>query len=189
MVRRPLSVRPWRVIGSMPGGTEKRTKWERAAVAVAIIIVLGLAAMFSLSFTAKRPDMLGVTGGKLAPCPSSPNCVSTQASDAEQRMEPVAFAGDGDDALSRLRTIIDGMPGGKVITCRSGYLQVEFTSRLFRFVDDVEFLVDDEKHIIHFRSASRVGYSDLGANRRRMTRIRDEFAQQLSPGSSMSPEK
>jgi uncharacterized protein (DUF1499 family) len=145
--------------------------------------------MFSLSFNAKRPDRLGVTGGKLAPCPASPNCVSTQASDAKHRMEPIAFAGGGGDALARLRRIISGMPGSKVITCQSGYLQVEFTSRWFRFVDDVEFLVDDEKHIIQFRSASRVGYSDLGANRRRMTRIRDEFAQQPGSGSAASPEK
>lgn len=73
--------------------------------------------------------------------------------------------------MERLKSIVAGMPRAKVVSSTDRYLHAEFTSALFRFVDDVEFLIDPDAKQIHFRSASRVGYSDLGANRRRMEAI------------------
>ncbi len=141
-----------------------------AAVALLPIIVLA-----TLSALAKRPSNLGVTDGQLAPCPSSPNCVSTQATNPRHAIEPLRFTGSADAARDRLVQVLKAQPRAKIITQTDNYIHAEFTSRLFRFVDDVEFFIDEEKSVIHFRSASRVGYSDLGANRQRMEGIRQAF--------------
>ena len=140
-------------------------------------VLLATAFLFGISMTAKRPDNLGVTAGRLADCPDSPNCVSSQAVSREQRMPPIPFTGTVEDARQKLRQVIrKKFKKARLIDEDSNYLRFEFTSRVFRFVDDVEFLVDDEAKLIHFRSASRVGYSDLGANRRRMNTIRQEMS-------------
>jgi uncharacterized protein (DUF1499 family) len=128
-----------------------------------------------LSATAKQPTNLGVVDGRLAPCPNTPNCVSTQASDDQHQIEPIAFDGDGDGALKRLKAAIRTIPRMQIVTETDNYLHAEATSLLFRFVDDVEFFVDRNAKVIHFRSASRVGRSDMGVNRRRMEQIRAAF--------------
>ncbi|HEX2253958.1 MAG TPA: DUF1499 domain-containing protein [Thermoanaerobaculia bacterium] len=111
----------------------------------------------------------------LAPCPDTPNCVSTEATQAARRMEPIPFAGEPELAIGRLVRIVEAMPGGAVKRREPGYLHATFTSRLLRYVDDVDLLVDPAARVIRFRSASRVGTWDLGANRRRMREIRRRF--------------
>lgn len=135
--------------------------------------------MFALAKTAGKPEQLGVVDGRLAPCPGSPNCVSTQAADDRFRMDPIPFQGSGAKALAAVKSLLDQTPRCRVTEAGDGYLHAEFTSRVFGFVDDVEFLVDEPDHQIHFRSASRVGYHDLGANRRRMERISQKLAGRL----------
>jgi uncharacterized protein (DUF1499 family) len=149
---------------------KRKMMW--AVLLIPLLIVVALAA---LSATAKRPDTLGMRDARLAPCPDSPNCVSTQADREHQRLEPLRFAGDPAEVLARLRDVISAMPRTRIITADGDYLHAEFTSALFRFVDDVEFFVDREQKVIHFRSASRVGRSDLGVNRRRMQAIAASF--------------
>lgn len=122
-----------------------------------------------------RPEDLGVSHGRLSACPDSPNCVSTQATCSRHAVEPLKFAGDSSQAMDRLKGIMRAMPRSKVVTECPDYLHVEFTSRILRFVDDVEFYVVPQTQRIHFRSASRIGYSDLGVNRARMERIRRAF--------------
>lgn len=148
----------------------KRSK--RILVSLAVVIVLIVGALAMMSIFSRKPTNLGVTDGRLAVCPASPNCVSTQADDAEHRMQPVSFAGSADEAMQRIKAVVAKMPRTKIVTAGDNYLHVEFRSALFRFVDDVEFLIDPDEQLVHFRSASRVGYSDIGANRRRMEQIR-----------------
>ena len=126
-----------------------------------------------MSFFSCKPSNLGVIDGRLADCPASPNCVSTQAADADHRMEPIPFAGSPDETMQRIEAVIAEMTQTKIVTTEGNYLHAEFRSALFRFVDDVEFLIDPESQLVHFRSASRVGHSDLGVNRRRMEEIRE----------------
>jgi uncharacterized protein (DUF1499 family) len=128
-----------------------------------------------MNLFARRPTNLGVHAGKFAPCPSSPNCVSTQADEAEHRIDLISFTGSPVDALAKLKRAIATLPRAAIVTETADYLHVECTSLIFRFVDDVEFWVDQAKHVIHFRSASRVGYGDLGVNRKRMEAIRHAF--------------
>lgn len=129
---------------------------------------------------ASKPKDLGVDNGQLKPCPSSPNCVSTQAdtSNDEHYMVPIDYEGPREEAKEKLMTVIDEMPRTKVITNQDNYMHVTFTTLIFRFVDDVEFYLPADQNAIHFRSASRLGYSDLGANRRRMNQVKEKFAKQ-----------
>jgi uncharacterized protein (DUF1499 family) len=109
---------------------------------------------------------------RLDPCPSSPNCVSTQAQDAGHAIAPIRYRKSRVEAKEALKEVIRSLPRTKLVEEDESYLHYEFTSLLMRFVDDVEFLFDDETKTIHFRSASRTGYGDLGVNRTRMGEIR-----------------
>ena len=108
----------------------------------------------------------------LAPCPSSPNCVSTQAQDEGHAIAPIRYRKSRAEAKEALKEVIRSLPRMKLVEEDESYLHYEFTSLLLRFVDDVEFLFDDETKILHFRSASRTGYGDLSVNRKRMGEIR-----------------
>ncbi|MFN3979360.1 MAG: DUF1499 domain-containing protein [Caldilinea sp.] len=115
----------------------------------------------------------------LPPCPDSPNCVSTQAlrEDAQHYIEPITYTGSAADARRRLLDVIAAMPRTKIVTDEETYIHATFTSLIFRFVDDVQFVIDDATKTIHFRSASRIGRGDLGVNRKRMEEIRTRFNQ------------
>jgi uncharacterized protein (DUF1499 family) len=137
-------------------------------------------ALFSLS--ARRPSNLGASDGRLAPCPDTPNCVCSQASDDPHRIEPLSYDGSAEEAMARLKAALAALPRTRVVAETADYLHAECTSLLFRFVDDVEFLLDRERKVIHFRSASRVGHSDLGVNRRRMEALRHAFSDGTAAG-------
>lgn len=109
---------------------------------------------------------------QLLPCPSSPNCVSTLAQDADHTIAPYRYRKSRAETKEALKKILHSLPRTKLVDEDETYLHYEFTSFLFRFVDDVEFVLEDDTKTIHFRSASRTGYSDLGVNRKRMERLR-----------------
>ena len=108
----------------------------------------------------------------LAPCPASPNCVSTQAQDESHSIAPIRYRKSRVEAKEGLKEVIRSFPRTNLVEEDESYLHYEFTSLLLRFVDDVEFVFDDETKTIHFRSASRTGYGDLGVNRARMEQVR-----------------
>ena len=115
----------------------------------------------------------------LAPCPSSPNCVSTQAQDESHAIAPVRYRKSRAEVKEALKEVIRSLPRSKLVEEDESYLHYEFTSLLLRFVDDVEFVFDDEAKTIHFRSASRTGYGDFGVNRARMEQVRALVAEKL----------
>jgi len=125
-------------------------------------------------FPGKRPTNLGVRDGKLAPCPTSPNCVCSQGADGGHAIDPIGIQGDPATAIPRLRRILESMPRTQIIEEKPDYLRAEFTSQLLGFVDDVELYCDGK--VIQVRSASRLGYSDLGVNRKRVEEIRRAYA-------------
>ena len=151
------------------------------------MLVLGIIGTFVLSLTSSPPGNLGVRNGRLAKAPSSPNCVSTQAAERSHWIEPMAFQCDPSTAMDTLEAIVGNYAGGTIIEREGDYLYAEFRSPFFRFVDDVEFLIEPESNRIHFRSASRVGHSDLGANRNRMEQIRNLFAEADQPARTPNP--
>ena len=154
---------------------------KRVVVSIILILLSPVIALGILSALARKPTNLGVTAGRLAPCPDSPNCVCSQATDAEHAIEPIRFDGEADPVISRLRSVIGNLPRMTIVTETPDYLHAEARSLIFRFVDDVEFLVDRDAKRIHIRSASRVGKSDLGVNRKRMELIKRAI-EQAQPG-------
>jgi uncharacterized protein (DUF1499 family) len=167
---------------------------RRVLTTVAIVISIAaacIAGMFLLSVMASPPSDLGVRDGRLAKCPDSPNCVSTQAEDRDHWIAPLTVQKDSKNAIDVLEGIVLQLPRTQIIEKSPNYLRAEFRSAFFRFVDDVEFYVETESGHVHFRSASRVGRSDLGVNRVRMEQIRSLFhaAQPASTSSAVSPAK
>ncbi|MGQ0811504.1 MAG: DUF1499 domain-containing protein [Nitrospiraceae bacterium] len=114
----------------------------------------------------------GHSEGRLAVCPNSPNCVSTRSEDPEHAIQPYRYERTHAEAKAMLMQVISGLGRVKWVKEAETSLHYEFTSFLFRFVDDVEFLLDYPTQTIHFRSASRIGHSDFGVNRKRMEEIR-----------------
>ena len=108
----------------------------------------------------------------LRACPDKPNCVSTQATDEGHAIAPFPYKKARAEAKEALKAAIATLSRTKLVKEDEGYLHYEFTSLLLRFVDDVEFVFDDDTKTVHFRSASRTGYSDLGVNRQRMEQVR-----------------
>jgi len=151
-----------------------------------LLLSAGLLSMLALTACAGaapanvQQDALSRT---LSPCPDSPNCVSTQApvTDTEHFIEPIPFTGSAADARQKLLAVIAAMPRTEIVTDEETYIHATFASQIFRFVDDVQFVIDDAAKTIHFRSASRMGRSDMGVNRKRMEEIRTSFTQAAVP--------
>lgn len=153
---------------------------------VLFVLAAGVAGLALLSLTARPPENHGVRDGRLAACPDSPNCVSTQAEDQEHWIAPLAVASQAIPAIELLSDVVRELPGATIVEQTSDYLRVEFRSRIFRFCDDVEFYFEPPSNRVHFRSASRVGHSDLGVNRDRMELIRQKF-QEASQSAATVP--
>lgn len=136
-----------------------------------ILLVLLLSAC-----AGERPPTLGLQSGRLASCPQRPNCISSTA-EGEQQIAPIVYAGSRDAARERLLRAVRSEPRAALVTRQDDYLHVEFASALFGFVDDAEFHLPAERPVIEMRSAARLGWSDLGVNRRRLERLRASFEQ------------
>ena len=118
---------------------------------------------------------LGVTNGLLAPCPSTPNCVSSQSKDPGHAVPALNYTSSPAEAMAKLKRIVQSMPRTRIVSDTPAYLHAEFTSAVMRFVDDVEFSLDEPARSINVRSASRLGKSDLGVNRKRVEEIRTKW--------------
>ena len=111
----------------------------------------------------------------LQSCPESPNCVSSESTDPTNHIDPFNYDGSDNDVMKRILDVVRDMPRSTIVESNPKYFRAEFRSTLFRFVDDVEFLINETSGVIHVRSASRVGYWDLGVNRRRVEYIRAQL--------------
>jgi len=146
----------------------------RLILAVAAsLAVLWTAAQVLLSW--RRPE-LGLRDGSLRTCGPRPNCVCSRANEAPHAISPLEFDGDARDAFQRLKQLVAARPGTELIAETDNYLRFECTTPLMRFVDDLEFALDEAQPVIQVRSASRVGYSDMGTNRKRVEEIRRQLA-------------
>jgi uncharacterized protein (DUF1499 family) len=116
---------------------------------------------------------------KLKECPASPNCVSTQTAQKRKKMAPISFTGRAAAAKAAIHKVVKTYPRTALVKETDRYLHFTFKSRVWGFIDDVEFLIDPEEKLIHFRSASRAGTFDLGVNRRRMKKISVQIAAAL----------
>ncbi len=156
-------------------------KWF--VIVVALLIVLAVAAGQLGFLQGTAPADLGVRDGRLKPPSMTENSVTSQAAlypGHPQRkyadIAPLPLKGDGPATLAQIKTIVEGMDGAKVVKSEPDYLYAQFTSKLMKYVDDVEFWFDPAANAIQVRSASRVGRGDLGVNRKRIEALRAALA-------------
>lgn len=124
----------------------------------------------------KRPSDLGVNNGKLKAAPKSPNCASSQTTSKKHAVAPIAIQSTGAETLASIKAALLALPNTSIVTEDGDYLHAECASTLMGFVDDVEFWHNTEANQIEVRSASRVGYSDWGVNKKRVEAIRSAIA-------------
>lgn len=122
------------------------------------------------NFSGKKPSNLGVKDGELAACPGSPNCVNSQSDDSKSKIEPLPMK-----TIAEIKKVVESMERTTIIEETDNYLYAEFQSKLMGFVDDLEFYVDSAANIVQVRSASRLGQSDAGVNRKRVEEIRSKL--------------
>jgi uncharacterized protein (DUF1499 family) len=153
------------------------------AVVAVVFLILPLLVLAVGQFGLLRgapPSERGLRDGKLKPPSRTPNSASSQATlwpateyDVEYaRIEPIRFSGDSVAAMNRLRDVLSGWPGARIVEDRPDYIAAEFETRWLRFVDDAEFLLDPAERAIHVRSKSRLGRKDFGVNRARVEALR-----------------
>jgi uncharacterized protein (DUF1499 family) len=120
----------------------------------------------------------GIINNKFKPCPKTPNCVSTMApkEDKKHFITPISYNSSQEEAVEKMIQIINSLKGTTITVKDINYMHVIFSTMLLRFKDDVEFYFDDSSKIIHFKSASRIGSSDLGTNRKRMEKIKNLYS-------------
>ena len=156
-----------------------RTLAILAFIFLILPLLLLAAGQFGL-LKGRPPTEPGLREGKLKPPSRTQNSVSSQASlwpEGEHAVkyatiEPLVFTQDSALAMNRLREVLAGWPGARIIENSPEYISVQFETRWLRFVDDAEFVLDPAAHVIHVRSASRIGRRDFGANRTRIEAIR-----------------
>jgi uncharacterized protein (DUF1499 family) len=108
---------------------------------------------------------------RLKPCPDSPNCISSTAAQSSQRMDPLPFSQPSSAVMAQIKKAVLEEPRTQMVSEGPLYAHFTFKSAIMGFIDDVEFELDERTKLVHFRSASRIGYSDLGANRKRMENL------------------
>ena len=157
-------------------------------IVLTLVFLLGGTILFSGQtklLAGTKPNNLGMATGQLLACPATPNCVNSKSLDAEHKITPLAYTSSAEDAFNTLKTVVQSFKQSAIAPARSqsfaqetnNYLYAEFTIPVVGFVDDVEFLLDKDAQVIHVRSASRLGESDLGVNRKRIETIRAKFNQ------------
>jgi len=132
---------------------------------------------------------LGINNGQLAQCPDKPNCVSSLSQDKEHYIKPILVTGTTLAVKNDILIMLNQLKRSTIIVTEDNYIRAEFRSKVFRFVDDVEFYFPQTQAkpniiTIHLRSASRIGYSDFNVNRERIELIRSKFNAVASPDNA-----
>ncbi|MDD5711963.1 MAG: DUF1499 domain-containing protein [Smithellaceae bacterium] len=136
------------------------------------ILLLSLA---TVQCSQDRPPNVGIKDGKLKACPIYPNCVSSQSSDSRHYVTPLYYSGPLSVARGQVIFALGSMERCRIVVITNNYIRAEFTSPFLKLADDMEFFFDDSEKTIHVRAASRHGYYDLGANRKRVAQLRYLF--------------
>ena len=151
---------------------------RQALIGLGVLLLIGFAFFYVRALGSANnlpPRTLEPTNDRMArtlkPCPSSPNCVSTQTDQPQKKRDPIAFSDSPQEVLQRLKRVVGNMPRTQLIEEDGNYLHYTFRTWPIPYTDDVEFIIDPDERVIHYRSASRVGHSDLGVNGRRMAKV------------------
>jgi len=127
---------------------------------------------------AGSPVLRSAVTGDLAPCPSAPHCVSSQATDPDHAIAPLKYTGSPVAAREKLARVLGRMQsqGYSIVSNEGDYIHATYTTGTMKYVDDLEFVFSQKEiGVIHVRSSSRIGYADFGANRKHVEEVRTAY--------------
>jgi uncharacterized protein (DUF1499 family) len=136
--------------------------------------ILMTSVLFGCS-SSPQVDMLGLHNGQLRPCPSSPNCASSQANDSKHQVLPLKLQMAPEQSWQQVKSIITALPRTRIVTATYEYLRAECRSAVFGFIDDLELHLRPKEGRIEVRSLARLGYYDFGVNRKRVQELRKKL--------------
>ena len=142
---------------------------------VGTLLFFLIVSVLTRTFPPSKPETVGLRDNSLQNCGSKPNCVCSLQNDSVHGIAPFQIRENVNSSMEKLSKIIQSMNGARIISSQDGYLYAEFKTSFFGFIDDVEFHVNESANRIEVRSASRLGYSDLGLNRSRLESIRKKY--------------
>jgi uncharacterized protein (DUF1499 family) len=152
-----------------------RRNIELAGAVTALGVAGILLARRVIASISTPPENLGVKNGRLAPCPYTPYCITSQADDPIHKIAPLAYTSSTAQAKATLKRILSDIPGVTIVADLPDYLYVETRSRILGFVADNEFFFDEEDKLIHIRAAARLEQGELGGTRKRVEAISKAF--------------
>ncbi|PKM67955.1 MAG: DUF1499 domain-containing protein [Firmicutes bacterium HGW-Firmicutes-2] len=153
-----------------------RNRKDKIKMWIAIVVVVLVSGVFISMFAAnKKAPKLGVVEGKLTDIPQSPNAVSSQTTDEDKKVEPFPYKESLQLTKDGIKLAIKAYGNAEIVEEKADYLRLVFTTGMMRYNDDVEFYFDDQNKVVHFRSASRMGYSDMGLNKERYDILYDYY--------------
>jgi uncharacterized protein (DUF1499 family) len=144
-----------------------------------VLVLIGIQVVFMVVKNTRIPGGLGVHEGKLSPVPTSPNAVSSQSEDPDKKVEPIPFQGGLKESIEWIKEGLRAYGSIEILEEEENYIHAVHTTGKMKYKDDIEFYFDDESALIQFRSASRIGYSDMGLNRQRYDRFRELLKERL----------
>jgi len=153
----------------------------KIVIALVVLVLLGVGFFKFRAMTSVDKSVAGgIVEEQLAPCPGTPNCVSSQTQVAEKQVAPfkVSAGSNGPESWQKLVAVIEKTKGAQIESNNGSYLHATFKTPLMGYIDDLELLADFDQQEIHVRSASRVGHSDMGANRKRVEALRAAYQSQ-----------
>lgn len=150
---------------------------QKLLIIIVSLVVLAVVARFAIGFfsadkvaTGLGPD--DANNPKLASCDGLQNCASSTSTAQGNYVEPFEYTGGANDVIARMSSVISSQAGTQIITQQENYLHATYKTKLLGYTDDLELLLDESTGILNVRSASRIGKSDLGANRKRIEELR-----------------
>lgn len=157
------------------------SKTQLATSPLSTLLSLTFVIALLVSCMPPRPNNLGVTNGSLTPCPETPNCVCSQSpsEDTKHSIAPMPYSYSEELIREKILEVLNEMARTKIVTASDNYFYVESNTLLLRFTDDFEVYIDDREKLLHFRSASRIGHSDLGTNKRRVEAFKKMLSEKL----------
>ncbi|HFE38384.1 MAG TPA: DUF1499 domain-containing protein [Gammaproteobacteria bacterium] len=148
-----------------------------SSMLIVILLIAGLTGFIFLSYSSRSKTPPGLVLSRLSHCPDKPNCVCSEENKNDSHdITPISLPPDISHAtlIQRIISVLSDM-GGSIISHNDSYVAATFTSPIFRFIDDFEIRIDHEKQRLHIRSASRLGYSDFGVNKKRAETFKSMF--------------
>jgi uncharacterized protein (DUF1499 family) len=147
-------------------------------IILSCLIIVVCILLFVLSAISKQEKAPNLVEGSLPNCSDKPNCVcSENKDDLAHYVAPLSLShSNAEVSATILKQIIIEM-GGTIQTESADYLAATFSSTIFGFIDDLEVRIDSKQNLIHIRSASRVGHSDMGVNKKRVELLKQLYTQ------------